>query len=76
MRGFRAYFYITPGGGPSPAPSYRNMPTVWEIEGALGSTTGVEGIQPSAVSIQKELREGQIILIIDGERYDLQGRRL
>ena len=76
MKGFRAYFYITPGGGPSPAPSYRNMPTVWDIEGGLGSTTSVEGIQPSAVSIQKELRDGRIILIIDGERYDLQGRKI
>lgn len=76
MKGFRAYFYITPGGGPSPAPSYRNMPTVWGIEGGLGSTTSVEGIQPSAVSIQKELRDGRIILIIDGERYDLQGRKI
>lgn len=75
MKGFRAYFY-TSGGGPSSAPLYRNMPTVWDIEGALGSTTSVEGIQPSAVSIQKELRDGRIILIIDGERYDLQGRKI
>ncbi len=75
MKGFRAYFY-TSGGGPSPAPLYRNMPTVWEIEGVLGSTTSVEGIQPSAVSVQKELREGQIILIIDGEMYDLMGRKI
>ena len=77
MKGFRAYFYIVhEDPDPDPAPRYRNMPTVWEIEGALGSTTSVEGIQPSAVSIQKELREGQIILIIDGEMYDLMGRKI
>lgn len=77
MKGFRAYFY-TSGGGPSSAPLYRNMPTVWDIEGALGSTTDLDNGEWRKANgeSRKELRDGKIILIIDGERYDLQGRRL
>ena len=79
MRGFRAYFYIvTPDPDPAPAPRYRNMPTVWDIEGALGSTTDLDNGEWRKANgeSRKELRDGKIILIIDGERYDLQGRRL
>ena len=79
MKGFRAYFYITPGGGPSPAPSYRNMPAVWTVSGGLSSPTGIEEVRSEtagAVRSEKLLRDGQIILVIDGKMYDLQGSKI
>ena len=36
--------------------------------------TGVESIQPSAISIQKVLREGVIYIERNGRLYDLNGR--
>ena len=39
-------------------------------------TQGLESIQPSAISIQKVIREGQLYLIRDGKMYDVQGRRI
>ena len=76
MKGFRAYFYIMPGAYPASAPA-RGLQAVWEVDGEpLDRTEGVESVQPSAVSIQKELRDGQIILFIDGEMYDLMGRKI
>ena len=71
MKGFRAYFYITPGGGPSPAPSYRNMPVVWKIGEA---TTDIGQWTMDNGQWTKVLRDGQIVLIIDGKEYDLQGK--
>ena len=75
MKGFRAYFYITPGGVPSSVSAYRGLQAVWEVDGApLDSTEDVESVQPAAVGVQKELREEMIVIIIDGKMYDLQGR--
>jgi hypothetical protein len=77
MKGFRAYFYITPGGGPSPVSAYRGLQAVWEVDGApLDSTEDVESVQPAAIGVQKELRQEMIVIIIDGKMYDLQGRRV
>ena len=36
-------------------------------------TTGIEGIQPSAISIQKVLRDGQLFILRDGKTYNVQG---
>ena len=36
-------------------------------------TTGIEGIQPSAISIQKVIRDGQLFILRDGKTYNVQG---
>jgi hypothetical protein len=36
--------------------------------------TGVESLQPSAVSIQKVLREGVIYIMYNGTMYNVQGQ--
>ena len=71
MKGFRAYFYITPGGGSSPVPSYRNMPVVWKIGEA---TTGIGQLTIDNGQWTKVLRDGQIVLVIDGKEFDIQGK--
>lgn len=76
MKGFRAYFYIIPGGGPNPAPVRRGMQAVWKISNGLNSPTGLESIQPSAFSIQKQLRDGCVVLMINGEQYTIGGQKL
>ena len=39
-------------------------------------TVDVENIQSPAISIQKILRDGQVLIIRNGETYDLNGRRV
>ena len=74
MKGFRAHFYTASGGTPSSAPIRRNMQTVWDIVGAFGTTTGVEELTGYGLSVtEKLLRNGQIILVIDGKEYDIRG---
>jgi len=74
MKGFRAYFYIIPGGGPNPVSVRRGMQPVWKIREGLGSATGVEILQPSAIRTQKILRDGQIYIKYKGTKYDVQGK--
>ena len=38
--------------------------------------TGIESIQPSAVSIQKVLRDGRLIIVRDGVEYTILGGRV
>ena len=81
MKGFRAYFYITPGGGPSPVSRYRNMPAVWSIcaePNSPTSTDNVQGnnVQGNNVQCTKVMRDGQIYLIHKGIMYNIQGQRI
>ena len=76
MKGFRAYFYITAGSYPASAPKYRNMPVVWQIGDGLSSPTDIGERLMVNGEWQKVLRNGQIILVIDGKEYDLQGRKI
>ena len=78
MRGFRAYFYIVhEDPEPDPAP-YRNMPVVWNISGGFGATTGIQNTDRCTDRVQTEklFRNGQIVLVIDGKMYDLQGKKI
>ena len=76
MKGFRAHFYIvtgtTPTGGPSHAPS-KGMRAVLRI---TDSATGVENVQSEIVPCSKLLRDGQIVLIINGQPYSIGGQKL
>ena len=78
MRGFRAYFYIVHEEPGDPAPRYRNMPAVWNIDDAYGSTTDMmnEGVKELRNDGTKLFHDGQIVLIIDGVKYDMWGRRV
>ena len=76
MKGFRAYFYIIPPApDPADAPRYRNMPVVWQIGDGLSSPTDI-GQWTLDNGWTKQLRNGQIILVIDGKEFDLQGKQL
>lgn len=44
-----------------------------QIVFAPQTTTGLESIQPSEISIQKVLRDGQLFIIRDGKTYNAQG---
>lgn len=76
MKGFRGYFYITPGGGPSPVSRYRNMPAVWNIEEETPTDLTNEGVKELKNERTKLFQDGQIVLIIDGVKYDMQGRKV
>ena len=73
MSGFRAYFYITPGGGPNPAPMYRGMPAALRIR---QTATEIEQAQWGTQQAAKVLHDGQVVLIINGETYTMKGQRL
>ena len=79
MKGFRAHFYVLTGseptGEPSAAPA-RGMPAVLRvIDTATGITTPLSS-EEGRGEAAKYFRNGQIILIFNGEKYDLGGHKL
>ena len=74
MSGFRAHFYILPNGSPSEAPLRPGMYAILRIR---DTTTGMESTPSSdGISNIKQLRDGQIVIRINGETYTLGGQRL
>ena len=67
MGAFRCYFTIRDD-APVSAMAKRA-----QIVFAPQTTTGLESIQPSEISIQKVLRDGQLFIIRDGKTYNAQG---
>ena len=74
MRGFRAYWLVDPS-QPSPAPVYRGMPASLHIRQKTGVTTGLENEEMKTKSA-KLLREGRVVLLINGEPYSIGGQKL
>lgn len=74
MKGFRAYWLVDPG-QPSPAPVYRGMPASLHIRQKTGVTTGIENDELKTKSA-KLLREGRVVLLINGEPYSIGGQKL
>lgn len=74
MRGFRAYWLVDPG-QPSPAPIHRGMPASLHIRQKTGITTGIENDELKTKS-DKILREGRVVLLINGEQYSIGGQKL
>lgn len=74
MKGFRAYWLVDPG-QPSPAPVYRGMPASLHIRQKTGVTTGIENDELKTKS-DKILREGRVVLLINGEPYSVGGQKL
>ena len=74
MKGFRAYWLVDPG-QPSPAPIYRGMPASLYIRQKTGVTTGIENDELKTKSA-KLLREGRVVLLINGEPYSIGGQKL
>ena len=72
MLGFRAWFRIN-GSSVSGAPVRRGMPATLRI---VATPTGMESLQPSEISCQKELRNGQLVIIRNGQTFSLNGQRL
>ena len=62
----KAYVTIPSGGAGAP----KRLRFVFEQE---NTATGMESIQPSAVSSQKVLRDGQLIIIRNGVEYNANG---
>ena len=50
-----------------------NIDKVAYLTQAGGTTTDIESVQPSAVSVQKIIRNGQLFIIRDGKIYNAQG---
>ena len=71
MLGFRAWFQVN-ASNPALVPVYRGMPAALRIKSA---PTGIETMQTED-STRKELRNGQIIIIRNGEKYSITGQRL
>jgi len=71
LKAHKAYvkYVSTPGQGNAP----RRMRFVFEQETVA---TGMESIQPSAVSSQKLIENGQLIIIKNGVRYNAQGQKV
>ena len=74
MRGFRAYWLVNPV-PPSQAPVYRGMPASLHIRQKTGVTTGIENDELKTKSA-KLLREGRVVLLINGEPYSIGGQKL
>ncbi len=74
MRGFRAYWLVN-SGQPSQAPVYRGMPASLHIRQKTGVTTGLENEEMKTKSA-KLLREGRVVLLINGEPYSIGGQKL
>jgi hypothetical protein len=77
MLGFRAWFRIN-GSTVAGAPVRRGMPAALRIVQAPAITTGAEeaATTDAAVSVTKELKDGRLIIIRNGERYSINGQRL
>ena len=74
MKGFRAYWLVDPG-QPTPAPVYRGMPASLHIRRITSVTTGLENEEMKTKSA-KLLREGRVVLLINGEPYSIGGQKL
>lgn len=72
MLGFRAYFHVNTS-GPSLAPLYRGMPASLRIK---ATPTDIENVQQDEVSCRKELRNGQLVIIRNGETFSINGQKL
>lgn len=74
MKGFRAYFRITPsGGGAAHAPIRRGMSASLRIRSVA---TAIEEVQRENQQSQKILLNGQIVIINNGNIYTLNGQKL
>ena len=58
--------YVVLGGGGAGAPK--------RLRFVFDAATGVESIQPSAISSQKVIRDGQLIIIRNGVEYNANGQ--
>jgi len=80
MKGFRAYFYIIPGGGPNPAPVKRGMQAVWKIKEVATGTQSTEHRNNRAdrlrTQAEKQLRDGQLYIMYEGQMYDVMGNKV
>jgi len=73
MLGFRAYFHVNTS-GPSPAPIYRGMPASLRIK---STPTDVEQITNDPLPMtHKTIKDGQIIIIRNGEQFSITGQKL
>ena len=80
MLGFRAYFHAVTGGA-ALSPVRKGMPAVLRIQSTpTDISTMYKGtmynVQSDDVPCTKELRNGQIIIIRNGEQYSITGQRL
>ena len=64
LKGFRAYFQLSAGESPAPARFVFRQNT----------PTDIERTQYSEVSVQKLLRDGQIVIVRDGKKYSILGQ--
>ncbi|MBR4547391.1 MAG: hypothetical protein IKO66_05035 [Paludibacteraceae bacterium] len=73
MKGFRAYFKIIESGGSTFAPG---MPAVLNIVQSPNDATGWDAAEKETNQPRKELRNGQIVIIRNGETFLVNGQKL
>lgn len=90
MSGFRAYFQITVGGGgggmprrarmsrqmPQRSGIYKGMPAAFRIVEQNQTTTDIESAEVSSVYLVKVLQNGHIVIIRNGEMFNINGQKL
>lgn len=74
MKGFRAYWLVD-NSQPCPVPIRRGMPASLYIPQRTGITTGMDEAELRATS-EKLIREGRVVLLINGEIYSVGGQKL
>ena len=74
MKGFRAYWLVD-NSQPCPVPIRRGMPASLYIPQRTGITTGMDEAELRATS-EKLIREGRVVLLINGETYSIGGQKL
>lgn len=70
MLGFRAYFLVTTGGG-ALSPIRRGMPATLHIK---STPTDINKVQGNDVQCTKVLQNGQLYIMHNGTRYNVQGQ--
>lgn len=73
MKGFRAYFKIIESAGSASAPG---MPAVLNIVQSPNDATGWDAAEKETNQPRKELRNGQIVIIRNGETFLVNGQKL
>ena len=74
MKGFRAYWAVDHS-QPSPVPIRRGMRASLRVPQVTGIATGTDSEQVSVKS-EKQVREGRVVLLINGEQYSIGGQKL
>ena len=76
MKGFRAHFYIVTGGSPSGSPSAAPAKGMRAVLHITDTATDLESTEYRVQNTEKRFRDGQVIILINGQPYSVGGLML